>query len=107
MNLNYYISVFLFWIMGTLVCPLCCGESFPTQESLKYHLLSVTDNIYCPDCGKRFDTIPTLAKHLNGFCGKDVDSEEEMDTKEEIIATLQQADGSHVRGKFFITLYIL
>ncbi|PNF16164.1 hypothetical protein B7P43_G01101 [Cryptotermes secundus] len=56
--------------MGTLVCPLCCNEKFSNQLSLRYHLLSVTDNVYCPECSQRFDSILQLADHLNGMCGK-------------------------------------
>lgn len=56
--------------MGTLVCPLCCNEKFSNQLSLRYHLLSVTDNVYCPECNQRFDSILQLADHLNGMCGE-------------------------------------
>jgi len=56
--------------MGTLVCPLCCDEEFSNQLSLRYHLLSVTDNVYCPECSQRFDSILQLADHLDGMCGK-------------------------------------
>jgi hypothetical protein len=56
--------------MGTLVCPLCCDEEFSSQLSLRYHLLSITDNVYCPECSQRFDSILQLADHLDGMCGK-------------------------------------
>jgi hypothetical protein len=56
--------------MGTLVCPLCCDEEFSNQLSLRYHLLSITDNVYCPECSERFDSIHQLADHLDGMCGK-------------------------------------
>ena len=56
--------------MGTLVCPLCCDEEFSNQLSLRYHLLSITDNVYCPECCQRFDSILQLAEHLDGMCGK-------------------------------------
>lgn len=56
--------------MGTLVCPLCCDEEFSNQLSLRYHLLSITDNVYCPECSQRFDSILQLADHLDGTCRK-------------------------------------
>jgi hypothetical protein len=56
--------------MGILVCPLCCDEKFSNQLSLRYHLLSITDNVYCPECCQRFDSILQLADHLDGMCGK-------------------------------------
>lgn len=61
---------FYFASMGILVCPLCCGEKFSNQLSLRYHLLSITDNVYCPECCQRFDSILQLADHLDGMCGK-------------------------------------
>jgi hypothetical protein len=61
---------FYFANMGTLVCPLCCDEEFSNQLSLRYHLLSITDNVYCPECCQRFDSILQLADHLDGMCGK-------------------------------------
>lgn len=60
----------LFASMGVLVCPLCCDEEFSNQLSLRYHLLSITDNVYCPECCQRFDSILQLADHLDGMCGK-------------------------------------
>jgi hypothetical protein len=73
--------------MGTLVCPLCCNEKFSNQLSLRYHLLSVTDNVYCPECNQRFDSILQLADHLNGMCGKEefASSSEEYASTEDII----------------------
>jgi hypothetical protein len=73
--------------MGTLVCPLCCNEKFSNQLSLRYHLLSITDNVYCPECDQRFDSILQLANHLNGMCGKAefVNNSEEYTPTEDII----------------------
>lgn len=53
--------------MGTLnlVCPMCCGETFNNPQSLKYHLLSITDNLYCPGCSQRFDSVAILIQHLD------------------------------------------
>jgi hypothetical protein len=69
--------------MGTLACPLCCNEQFSNQLSLRYHLLSVTDNVYCPECNQRFDSILQLADHLNGMCGKAEEYTETEDISEE------------------------
>lgn len=59
--------------MGSLQfdCPLCCNETFTSQQSLRYHLLSIIDNLRCTVCSSRFDTIYELAKHLDGECGTD------------------------------------
>uniref|UniRef100_A0A1Y1KSI2 C2H2-type domain-containing protein n=2 Tax=Photinus pyralis TaxID=7054 RepID=A0A1Y1KSI2_PHOPY len=56
--------------MGTLQlhCPLCCTETFSCHNSLKYHLLSISDNLICPACGKRFERIFDLAMHLGNQC---------------------------------------
>ncbi|PSN56017.1 hypothetical protein C0J52_13720 [Blattella germanica] len=61
--------------MGRLKCPLCCDDEFLDQLSLKYHLLSLIDNIHCPECNERFDNILELTKHLNGYCGYEVEDE--------------------------------
>ncbi|XP_014234255.1 zinc finger protein 774-like [Trichogramma pretiosum] len=49
----------------SLTCPLCCGETFDNFESLKYHLLSITDNLYCPGCSLRMHSIAELTQHLD------------------------------------------
>lgn len=56
--------------MGTLQlhCPLCCSETFSCHNSLKYHLLSISENLICPSCGKRFERIFDLAMHLGNQC---------------------------------------
>ncbi|XP_032676793.1 zinc finger protein 208-like isoform X2 [Odontomachus brunneus] len=53
--------------MGSLnlVCPMCCGETFNNPQSLKYHLLSITDNLYCPGCSQRSDSVTALIQHLD------------------------------------------
>ncbi|XP_011136539.1 zinc finger protein 184 isoform X2 [Harpegnathos saltator] len=53
--------------MGSLnlVCPMCCGETFNNPQSLKYHLLSITDNLYCPGCSQRSDSVVALIQHLD------------------------------------------
>lgn len=62
--------------MGSLnlVCPMCCGETFNNPQSLKYHLLSMTDNLYCPGCSQRSDSVMALIQHLDR-CGQSVESE--------------------------------
>lgn len=56
--------------MGSLQleCPLCCSEKFSSHHSLKYHLLSIIDNLICPSCNFRFDKILDLAEHLGREC---------------------------------------
>lgn len=63
--------------MGSLLldCPLCCSETFTCHNSLKYHLLSISDNLICPACDKRFEKIFDLAMHLGRQC---IDSEQEI-----------------------------
>ncbi|XP_015115857.1 zinc finger protein 879 [Diachasma alloeum] len=51
-----------------LVCPMCCGETFNSSQSLKYHLLSMTDNLYCPGCSQRSESVAALIQHLDA-CG--------------------------------------
>lgn len=58
----------------TLDCPLCCGETFHNPQSLKYHLLSMTDNLYCPGCSERLDSVLALIRHLDS-CGQSSDLE--------------------------------
>lgn len=60
-------------IMGTLnlICPMCCGETFNNTQSLKYHLLSMTDNLYCPGCSQRSDSVTALIQHLD-MCEHDL-----------------------------------
>lgn len=47
---------------------MCCGETFNNPQSLKYHLLSMTDNLYCPGCSQRSDSVMALIQHLDR-CG--------------------------------------
>lgn len=56
--------------MGTLSlnCPFCCEEKFTSHNSLKYHILSMVDNIMCPACNCRCDDILDLADHLGREC---------------------------------------
>ncbi|XP_030759191.1 zinc finger protein 2-like [Sitophilus oryzae] len=51
-----------------LNCPLCCNETFPSHVSLKYHLLSMIDNLFCPSCNERCDDLMDLADHLGREC---------------------------------------
>ncbi|XP_026671777.1 zinc finger protein 595-like isoform X2 [Ceratina calcarata] len=63
--------------MGSLnlVCPMCCGETFNNPQSLKYHLLSMTDNLYCPGCSQRSDSVMALIQHLDQ-CGQSMDADQ-------------------------------
>lgn len=47
-----------------LDCPLCCNESFTSHDALKYHLLSIVDNLLCPVCGQRYEKLHELAEHI-------------------------------------------
>ncbi|XP_015184803.1 PREDICTED: zinc finger protein 845-like isoform X2 [Polistes dominula] len=69
--------------MGSLnlICPMCCGETFNDPQSLKYHLLSMTDNLYCPGCSQRSDSVMALIQHLDR-CGQDFNPKEFEDIKE-------------------------
>ncbi|XP_074040843.1 uncharacterized protein [Leptinotarsa decemlineata] len=62
----------------SLECPLCCEEKFSSHHSLKYHILSIIDNLLCPACNTRFDDILNLVEHLGREC-------RENDTNTEII----------------------
>ncbi|KAI4499529.1 hypothetical protein M0802_005425 [Mischocyttarus mexicanus] len=69
--------------MGSLnlICPMCCGETFNDPQSLKYHLLSMTDNLYCPGCSQRSDSVMALIQHLDR-CSQDLDSKAFQDIEE-------------------------
>ena len=72
--------------MGILMCPLCCNQKFSSQSSLRCHLLSITDNIFCPECYGRFDSIRELISHLDGTCAKSnvsalLEKDQEMPSK--------------------------
>lgn len=51
-----------------LTCPLCCNETFSSHDSLKYHILSMIDNLLCPSCNERCDDLMDLADHLGREC---------------------------------------
>lgn len=73
----------------TLECPLCCNEVFTSHSSLKYHLLSMIENLTCPACSKRFEKILDLAEHLGRECNDDEDgnSNEDVDINTVLIKT--------------------
>ncbi|KAG7210418.1 hypothetical protein KM043_011950 [Ampulex compressa] len=82
--------------MGSLnlVCPMCCGETFNNPQSLKYHLLSMTDNLYCPGCSQRSDSVMALIQHLDR-CGQSIETEVHAEPEEEAnveAQTEQEAD---------------
>lgn len=58
----------------TLKCPLCCEETFSSHHALKYHILSLTENLMCPACDKRFYNLYDLTDHLGREC-KDINTE--------------------------------
>lgn len=62
----------------SLVCPMCCGETFNNSQSLKYHLLSMTDNLYCPSCSQRSDSVTALIQHLDK-CERDLECKTKSD----------------------------
>ncbi|CAD6217114.1 GSCOCG00004676001-RA-CDS [Cotesia congregata] len=47
-----------------IMCPMCCNETFDNLQSLREHLLSMTNNLYCPGCSQRYDTMDDLIQHL-------------------------------------------
>lgn len=51
-----------------LKCPLCCEETFSSHHTLKYHILSLTENLLCPACDKRFYNLYDLTDHLGTEC---------------------------------------
>lgn len=53
-----------------LRCPLCCEETFPSHDALKYHILSLTENLLCPACDKRFYNLYDLTDHLGRECNE-------------------------------------
>lgn len=51
--------------MGEMVdCPLCCGSTFDSKESLTAHLATFI-NILCPICHSSFNNVSNLIEHLN------------------------------------------
>nr|CAD7415091.1 unnamed protein product [Timema poppensis] len=54
--------------MGTYMCPLCCGGEFLSRDSLRDHLLCYTESLYCPECGKCFESVVRLVEHLETAC---------------------------------------
>lgn len=68
---------------------MCCGETFNNPQSLKYHLLSMTDNLYCPGCSQRSDSVMALIQHLDR-CGcaesetpSELNREQEQESQQE------------------------
>lgn len=59
---------------------MCCGETFNNPQSLKYHLLSMTDNLYCPGCSQRSDSVMALIQHLDR-CGQSIESDTHCELK--------------------------
>lgn len=82
--------------MGSLQfdCPLCCNETFTSQQSLKYHLLSIIDNLLCTICSSRFETILDLAKHLDEECGKTGEEAANLNSFEDIHIKIEAEDSN-------------
>ncbi|KAJ8975298.1 hypothetical protein NQ317_011639 [Molorchus minor] len=57
-------------------CPLCCDEKFTSHSSLRYHILSIIDNLLCTACGLRFENMLALAEHLGRECQEKEDEPE-------------------------------
>lgn len=78
-----------------LECPLCCGEKFECQESLRYHLLSMTVNIYCPCCNQLCDGIPQLVDHLGtSQCSSNGPESNEKEDCEMTVLNIKEEDMS-------------
>ncbi|CAH0564250.1 unnamed protein product [Brassicogethes aeneus] len=54
--------------MTLLSCPFCCNEKFSSHSALKYHILSIVDNLLCPACNSRFESLIELAEHVGREC---------------------------------------
>ncbi|XP_066597849.1 zinc finger protein 555-like isoform X2 [Prorops nasuta] len=67
----------------SLACPMCCDETFSNLQSLKYHILSITDNLFCPGCSKRSESVMALIKHLDQ-CGQDPESDDQEEAEAEL-----------------------
>ena len=74
---------------------MCCGETFNNSESLKYHLLSMTDNLYCPGCSLRTYSVAALIQHLDA-CGKDLEQEELNSKNSQTDSKLEDKMGSDI-----------
>lgn len=59
----------------SLMCPMCCGETFENSESLKVHLLNMTENLFCPGCSTKTYSVAALIQHLD-CCGKEFEQDE-------------------------------
>nr|CAD7198529.1 unnamed protein product [Timema douglasi] len=55
-------------VMGTYMCPLCCGGEFLSRDSLRDHLMCYTESLYCPECSKCFESVVRLVEHLETAC---------------------------------------
>ncbi|XP_058806231.1 zinc finger protein 90 [Phymastichus coffea] len=49
----------------SLICPMCCQETFSNLELLKDHLLNVMNNLYCPGCSEQIPSLSALIQHLD------------------------------------------
>lgn len=82
----------------SLKCPLCCDETFSSHDSLKYHILSLTENLLCSACDKRFYNLYDLTDHLGNKCkiknlenlSSNIENESEPQASENITSELLQ-----------------
>lgn len=63
---------------------MCYNDSFPSQETLKFHLLDVIGNIFCSVCTKKFDDIISLANHLEDGCDGNSTFQPENKSEEQV-----------------------
>lgn len=63
------------------MCPMCCGETFENSESLKNHLLNMTENLFCPGCSVKTYSMAALIQHLD-CCGKEFEQDEQTKVTE-------------------------
>ncbi|XP_070172709.1 zinc finger protein 569 [Polyergus mexicanus] len=93
--------------MGSLnlICPMCCGETFNNPQSLKYHLLSITDNLYCPGCSQRSDSVASLIQHLDK-CEQNLERKVRFDVLTDKLRKESEAkmDKIQINGSFLATV---
>ncbi|XP_068618007.1 zinc finger protein 271-like isoform X2 [Battus philenor] len=49
----------------TIICPLCCKETFNSKHSLIEHLANILSNLICPICKDKWSTLVHLIEHLS------------------------------------------
>ncbi|KAL6424172.1 hypothetical protein ACFW04_009792 [Cataglyphis niger] len=84
---------------------MCCGETFNNPQSLKYHLLSITDNLYCPGCSQRSDSVAALIQHLDK-CEQNLERKVRLDVLTDKLRKESEAkmDKVQINGSFLATV---